>query len=211
MSIARNIQYNAHQMTKYFDSRGSEHVILKTAPERHRDAAFSIRLSYPYPDTLPFTGGACGGKIPRKWYREFTGNPSIGHNSERSAFRAENEQKVQAGMATFSKSPKPHDLQSTLPKMRPQMQAEFPGRRDRLPALSIQTGEKELLMSNEKVVNINAANNAVPLPVQGGERPTLVKKIGKTTYKVTIHFSSTNRETMSDKIKRMLRNEVSQT
>ena len=78
-----------------------------------------------------------------------------------------------------------------------------------LPTQSVQTGEKELLMSNEKVVNINAANNAVPLPVQGGERPTLVKKIGKTTYKVTIHFSSTNRETMSDKIKRILRNEIS--
>ena len=64
-------------------------------------------------------------------------------------------------------------------------------------------------MSNEKVVNINAANNAVPLPVQGDERPMLVRKISKTTYKVTIHFSATSRETMSDKIKRMLRNEIS--
>lgn len=40
--------------------------------------------------------------------------------------------------------------------------------------------------------------------------PVLVKKIGKTTYRVRIHFSTTSRETMSDKIKRMLRNEVSQ-
>ena len=63
-------------------------------------------------------------------------------------------------------------------------------------------------MSNEKIVNINAANNTVPLPVQRDDRPTLIKKIGKTTYKVTIHFSSTSRETMSDKIKRMLRNEI---
>ena len=54
-----------------------------------------------------------------------------------------------------------------------------------------------------------AANGATSLPVQGGELPTLVKKIGKTTYRVTIHFSATSRETMSDKIKRMLRNEVS--
>ena len=111
-------------------------------------------------------------------------------------------------MAVFPKPPKPHDIQSALPEMRPQMQAEFPGRRDRMPALSIQTGEKELLMSNEKIVNINAANNAVPLPVRRDDRPTFVKKIGKTTYKVTIHFSSTSRETMSDKIKLMLRNEV---
>ncbi len=38
----------------------------------------------------------------------------------------------------------------------------------------------------------------------------LVNKIGKTTYRVSIHFSTTSRETMSDKIKRMLRNEFNQ-
>lgn len=37
--------------------------------------------------------------------------------------------------------------------------------------------------------------------------PALVRKIGKTTYKVRVHFS-TSTETMSDKIKRMLKNEV---
>ena len=37
-----------------------------------------------------------------------------------------------------------------------------------------------------------------------------VKKIGKTTYKVRIHFSKTSTETMSDKIKRMLKNEIQQ-
>ena len=40
------------------------------------------------------------------------------------------------------------------------------------------------------------------------DAPALVKKIGKTTYKVRVHFSQTSTETMSDKIKRMLRNEV---
>ncbi len=34
--------------------------------------------------------------------------------------------------------------------------------------------------------------------------PAMVKKIGKTTYKVRVHFSQTSTETMSDKIKRML-------
>ena len=38
--------------------------------------------------------------------------------------------------------------------------------------------------------------------------PDLVKRIGKTTYRVRVHFSTTSKETMSDKIKRMLRNEV---
>ena len=54
----------------------------------------------------------------------------------------------------------------------------------------------------------------IPLPVTEGNAappaPDLVKKIGKTTYRVRVHFSETSKETMSDKIKRMLRNEVSQ-
>ena len=40
--------------------------------------------------------------------------------------------------------------------------------------------------------------------------PALVKKIGKTTYLVWAHFSETSTETMEDKIKRMLREEVRQ-
>ena len=39
-------------------------------------------------------------------------------------------------------------------------------------------------------------------------RPEFVKTIGKTTYRVKIHFSQTSKETMNDKILRMLRNEV---
>ena len=42
------------------------------------------------------------------------------------------------------------------------------------------------------------------------DAPALVKKIGKTTYKVRVHFSNTRTETMSDKIKRMLKNEIQQ-
>ena len=38
--------------------------------------------------------------------------------------------------------------------------------------------------------------------------PALVKKIGKRTYIVRVHFSTTGKETFSDKVKRMLRNEV---
>ena len=40
--------------------------------------------------------------------------------------------------------------------------------------------------------------------------PALAKTIGKTTYKVRVHFSNTSTETMSDKIKRMLKNEIQQ-
>ncbi len=42
------------------------------------------------------------------------------------------------------------------------------------------------------------------------DTPALVKKIGKTTYIVRVHFSETSKETMSDKIKRMLKNEIEQ-
>ena len=40
--------------------------------------------------------------------------------------------------------------------------------------------------------------------------PALVKKIGKTTYRVRVHFSTTSTETMEDNIKRLLREEVRQ-
>ena len=42
------------------------------------------------------------------------------------------------------------------------------------------------------------------------DAPALVKTIGKTTYKVRVHFSDTSNETMKDKIMRMLKNEMSQ-
>ena len=45
---------------------------------------------------------------------------------------------------------------------------------------------------------------------QATATPALVKKIGRTTYIVRVHFSKTSRETMSDKIKRMLKNEIQQ-
>lgn len=38
--------------------------------------------------------------------------------------------------------------------------------------------------------------------------PTVRRKIGKTTYIVHVHFSETAKETMEDKIKRVLREEV---
>jgi len=59
-------------------------------------------------------------------------------------------------------------------------------------------------MCNENMTP-NAAQIKAPEEV-----PVLIRKIGKTTYKVRIHFSNTSTETMSDKIKRMLKNEIQQ-
>ena len=43
---------------------------------------------------------------------------------------------------------------------------------------------------------------------QSATCPTVRKQIGKTTYIVRVHFSQTAKETMEDKIKRLLREEV---
>ena len=40
--------------------------------------------------------------------------------------------------------------------------------------------------------------------------PSMVKKIGNITYRAWAHFSETSTETMEDKIRRMLQNEVRQ-
>lgn len=56
-------------------------------------------------------------------------------------------------------------------------------------------------MRNEEMTNTTIINTA---------QSVFVKKIGKTTYRVTAHFSTTSNETMNDKIKRMLCNEVNQ-
>ena len=47
----------------------------------------------------------------------------------------------------------------------------------------------------------NTATNSTPCP-------TVRKQIGKTTYIVRVHFSQTAKETMEDKIKRMLSAEL---
>lgn len=59
-------------------------------------------------------------------------------------------------------------------------------------------------MCNENMTSNAAQSKALE------EVPVLIRKIGKTTYKVRIHFSNTSTETMSDKIKRMLKNEIQQ-
>lgn len=63
-------------------------------------------------------------------------------------------------------------------------------------------------MSNEK--NTPEMTDAPQTDTGQKDAPALVKKIERTTYVVQVHFSETNRETMSDKIKRILRNKIAQ-
>ena len=57
--------------------------------------------------------------------------------------------------------------------------------------------------------NKNSSNLATTSPRNAKEtgQPAIVKKIGNTTYQVKIHFSTTSKETMSDKIKRLIIND----
>ena len=53
-------------------------------------------------------------------------------------------------------------------------------------------------MNNEKTTTTTAR----------AEQPDLVKTIGRTTYRVRVYFSKTSKETITEKIFRLLRNEV---
>ena len=64
-------------------------------------------------------------------------------------------------------------------------------------------------MENENMTATATPSTPVVQTVRDNP-PALVKKIGKMTYIVRIHFSETSTETMEDKIKRMLKNEVRQ-
>ena len=62
--------------------------------------------------------------------------------------------------------------------------------------------QKGETMNNEtRKTSTTAA--ASPLTVKEAEQPDIVKKI----YRVKIHFSETSKETMSDKIKRLILND----
>ena len=67
-------------------------------------------------------------------------------------------------------------------------------------------------MDNENMnmtPDIDTASVPAPEDTTAQENPpALIKKIGGMTYIVRVHFSTTSKETFSDKVKRLLRNEV---
>ena len=50
--------------------------------------------------------------------------------------------------------------------------------------------------------------NATAIQTANNTQPCFRKTIDKTTYVVRVHFNEDTKETMADKIKRMLREEV---
>ena len=65
-------------------------------------------------------------------------------------------------------------------------------------------------MDNESMNAMNILAATRPELFTGDNPPALVKKIGKMTYIVRVHFSETSTETFEDKVKRMLREEIQQ-
>ena len=51
-------------------------------------------------------------------------------------------------------------------------------------------------------------NTVADTTKQENDRPALIKKIGRTTYEVSFHFSTTSKETMSDKIMRLIKRDA---
>jgi hypothetical protein len=47
-----------------------------------------------------------------------------------------------------------------------------------------------------------------PRAADAAAQQRFTKRIGNTTYRVRVHFSETSRETMNDKIMRLIKNEV---
>ena len=56
-------------------------------------------------------------------------------------------------------------------------------------------------------MNTTAVKSAARTPTEA-EPIKLLRRIGSTTYEVTIRFSNTNTETMADKVRRMIEREV---
>lgn len=63
-------------------------------------------------------------------------------------------------------------------------------------------------MNDTPNTSTNTNMSAVTLPTPETDSPALIKKIGRTTYEVSYHFSTTSKETMSDKIKRLIKRDM---
>ena len=52
------------------------------------------------------------------------------------------------------------------------------------------------------------ATNTAITTTQGNSAPQMTLKLGNTLYEGYIHFSKTSKETMTDKVMRLIRNEL---
>ena len=45
-------------------------------------------------------------------------------------------------------------------------------------------------------------------PTKNGKAPTITRKIGNTTFDIHVHFSETSKETFTDKVLRLIKNDA---
>lgn len=57
-------------------------------------------------------------------------------------------------------------------------------------------------------MNKNLTDTATTNTQTPDKPATMLKRIGGTTYQVSVHFSKTSKETISDKITRLIQNET---
>ena len=55
---------------------------------------------------------------------------------------------------------------------------------------------------------MNTDKNTDKRPATNDGIPKMTTKVGKTTYDVYIHFSKTSKETLTDKVLRLIRNDA---
>ena len=55
---------------------------------------------------------------------------------------------------------------------------------------------------------MQSVNSAAKKPHRQAEPQILLKRIGSADYKVAVHFSKTSKETVGDKIVRLIKSEV---
>ena len=57
-------------------------------------------------------------------------------------------------------------------------------------------------------MSVTVKQGAAMTPEREGEPVKLLRRIGSTTVEVTVHFSNTSKETLEDKLLRMIEREV---
>lgn len=62
--------------------------------------------------------------------------------------------------------------------------------------------------TNEQKGADTMQTNTVPKEQTPSEPRSFTKRIGSTNYRVSVHFSKTSRETINDKILRLVKNEA---
>ena len=63
-------------------------------------------------------------------------------------------------------------------------------------------------MQTKQIIETTSATGTHGKTTYGEPETTLRKRIGSTTYVVSVHFSKTSKETMEDKIFRLIEREV---